>query len=98
MTGRREKELNDAINYVGHGERGVAGDVLNLADLDKLLAMVKAEVGSIDVLVANASGGEFAPIADVTEEHYSRTFDTNVKGYWLRLRPLTSRQQFTSIC
>ena len=80
MTGRREKELGDAVVDVGHGARGVPGDVANLADLDALFAVVKAEAGTIDVLVANAGGGEFAPILDITEDHYTRTFDTNVKG------------------
>lgn len=80
MTGRRAKELDDAVAYVGHGARGVTGDVASLADLDKLFAVVKAEAGAMDILVANAGGGEFAALSDVTEEHYSRTFDTNVKG------------------
>lgn len=34
----------------------------------------------IDVLFANAGGGEFAPLGAITEEHVQRTFDTNVKG------------------
>lgn len=80
MTGRREKELGDAVAFVGHGARGIPGDIANLADLDTLFATVKAEAGAIDVLVANAGGGEFASIADVTEDHYDRTFDRNVKG------------------
>ena len=80
MTGRREKELGDAVEYVGNGARGVSGNVANLADLDKLFAIVKTEAGAIDVLVANAGGGEFASISDVTEDHYIRTFDRNVKG------------------
>jgi NAD(P)-dependent dehydrogenase (short-subunit alcohol dehydrogenase family) len=80
MTGRREKELSDAVAYVGNGARGVPGDVANLANLDKLFAIVKAEVGALDVLVANAGGGGFASISDVTEDQYTHTFDRNVKG------------------
>jgi NAD(P)-dependent dehydrogenase (short-subunit alcohol dehydrogenase family) len=80
MTGRREKELVDAVAYVGNGARGIPGDVANLADLDKLFAIVKAEAGALDVLVANAGGGEFAPVTEVTEEQYAYTFDRNVKG------------------
>jgi NAD(P)-dependent dehydrogenase (short-subunit alcohol dehydrogenase family) len=45
-----------------------------------LYAIVKTEAGAIDILVANAGGGEFASISDVTEDHCIRTFDSNVKG------------------
>jgi NAD(P)-dependent dehydrogenase (short-subunit alcohol dehydrogenase family) len=51
-----------------------------LADLDRLFAIVKEEAGTIDVLFANAGGGEFAALGEITEEHFDRTFATNVKG------------------
>lgn len=80
MTGRRQAELDSAVTEVGHGARGVRGDVANMADLDRLYEIVRAEVGQIDILFANAGGGEFATLSDVTEEHFDRTFATNVKG------------------
>ncbi len=80
MTGRRQAELDKAVAEVGHNARGVQGDVANLADLDRLYRVVREEAGRIDVLLANAGVGEFMPLADVTEEHYDRTFATNVKG------------------
>ena len=80
MTGRRQAELDKAVADVGHGARGVQGDVASLADLDRLYRVVREDAGRIDVLFANAGGGEFMPLSDVTEEHYDRTFATNVKG------------------
>lgn len=80
ITGRRQKQLDEAIDFVGNGVRGVLGDVGNLADLDRLYAIVKDEAGSIDVLFANAGGGEFAALGAITEEHFDATFRTNVKG------------------
>ena len=80
MTGRRQAELDKAVAEVGHNARGVQGDVATLADLDRLYGIVREEAGRIDVLLANAGGGEFMPLSDVTEEHYDRTFATNVKG------------------
>jgi NAD(P)-dependent dehydrogenase (short-subunit alcohol dehydrogenase family) len=80
MTGRRQTQLDEAVRAVGHGARGVQGDVSNIGDLDRLYDVVKAEAGSIDVLVANAGGGAFATLSDVTEAHYQSTFDANVKG------------------
>jgi NAD(P)-dependent dehydrogenase (short-subunit alcohol dehydrogenase family) len=80
MTGRRQAELDRAVTEVGGGARGVRGDVANLADLDRLYDVVRSEAGRIDVLFANAGGGAFATLAEVTEEHYEQTFATNVKG------------------
>lgn len=80
LTGRRQAELDKAVAEVGHGARGVQGDVANLSDLDRLYETVRQEAGRIDVLFANAGGGEFAALSDVTEAHFDRTFATNVKG------------------
>ena len=80
MTGRRQVELDRAVAEVGSSARGVRGDVANLTDLDRLYVIVREEAGHIDVLMANAGGGEFMALPDITEEHYERTFATNVKG------------------
>ncbi|WP_010188309.1 SDR family NAD(P)-dependent oxidoreductase [Sphingomonas sp. PAMC 26605] len=80
MTGRRQAELDAAVTEVGGAARGVPGNVANLDDLDRLYEVVRAEAGRIDVLLANAGGGDFATLADVTEAHYDRIFATNVKG------------------
>ena len=80
MTGRRQAELDTAVAAVGDDARGVQGDIANLADLDWLYHIVREEAGQIDVLFANAGGGEFVTLPEITEEHYDRTFATNVKG------------------
>src|SRR5207247_7332708 len=59
---------------------GIQGDVSNLNDLDRLFDAVKKQEGRIDILFANAGGGEFAPLGSITEEHYDKTFSINVKG------------------
>lgn len=80
MTGRRAEQLGAAVSEVGGSARGVQGDIANLGDLDRLYEIVKAEAGHLDIVFANAGGGEFAPLGAITEEHYDRTFDINVKG------------------
>lgn len=80
MTGRRQAELDKAVTEVGHDARGIQGDIANMADLDRLYDTVRQETGRIDVLFANAGGGEFAALSQITEDHYDRTFATNVKG------------------
>lgn len=80
MTGRRQAELDAAVGEVGHGARGVQGDVAVLADLDRLYKVVREEAGRIDVLFANAGSGQLMPLGAITEEHFDQTFATNVKG------------------
>ena len=57
ITGRRQKELDEAVRKVGRNVTGIQGDIANLADLDRLYGQVKKEKGHIDILVANAGGG-----------------------------------------
>ena len=79
ITARRQKELDGAVTAIGRDVVGIRGDVSKLQDLDRLYETVKAK-GKIDVLVANAGVGEFAPLASLTEEHFDKLFDLNVKG------------------
>jgi NAD(P)-dependent dehydrogenase (short-subunit alcohol dehydrogenase family) len=80
VTGRRQKQLNDAVRAIGRNVTGVRGDASSLADLDRLYETVKREKGRIDVLFASAGTGELAPIGEVTEEHFDRIFGLNVRG------------------
>ena len=79
ITGRRQKELDEAVKAIGSNVTGVQGDVAKLADLDRLYQAVEAK-GRIDVVFANAGVAEFAPLGSLTEEHFDKLFDINVKG------------------
>ena len=80
ITGRRQAELDTAVNRIGPNALGVQGDVSKLADLDRLYDTIKQKKGRIDVLVANAGSGEFGRLGEITEAHYDTWFGTNVKG------------------
>jgi NAD(P)-dependent dehydrogenase (short-subunit alcohol dehydrogenase family) len=81
VTGRREPELRDAVAAVGADRvTGVRGDVAVPADLDRLFARIAESGRRIDILFANAGGGEFARLEDVTERHFDDTFGANVRG------------------
>ena len=79
ITGRRQKELDEAVETMGDNVTGVQGDVSNLADLDRLYEIV-ARKSRIDIIFANAGFGEFSPLGGITEDHFDRLFNTNVKG------------------
>jgi NAD(P)-dependent dehydrogenase (short-subunit alcohol dehydrogenase family) len=81
ITGRRQAELDKAVKTIGEKQvKAVRADSSNLADLDRLFEQIKKEKGRLDVVFANAGGGELAPLGAITEEHYDKTFNTNVKG------------------
>ena len=80
ITGRRQTELDAAVKAIGKNVIGVQSDVSKLADLDRLFATIEQEQGHLDVVFANAGGGEIAPLGSITEEHFDKTFNTNVKG------------------
>jgi NAD(P)-dependent dehydrogenase (short-subunit alcohol dehydrogenase family) len=80
ITGRRQKELDEAVKAIGTNVTGVRGDAANLADLDRLFETVKAKKGHIDILYASAGLGEFAPLGQISEESFDRMYNLNVKG------------------
>jgi NAD(P)-dependent dehydrogenase (short-subunit alcohol dehydrogenase family) len=80
ITGRRQGKLDEAVKLIGRNVTGVQGDAANLADLDRLYQTVERVKGKIDILVASAGRGELATLEQVTEEHFDKTFDLNVRG------------------
>ncbi|GAB2860022.1 SDR family oxidoreductase [Actinoallomurus bryophytorum] len=80
VTGRRKAELDAAVKKIGANATGVQGDVSDLADLDRLYDAVRQQGRRVDVLFANAGGGSFASLEQVTEEHFDQTFGINVRG------------------
>lgn len=80
VTGRKQDQLNAALEQLGPNAAGVRGDVSNLADLDRVFDAIRAQKGRLDVLFANAGGGSILPLGAITEEHFDSTFDTNVRG------------------
>ena len=58
ITGRRQAELDAAVSAIGHNVTGIQGDVSNLADLDRIFEVIKAKAGYLDIVFANAGGGD----------------------------------------
>lgn len=80
ITGRRQAALDRAVQQIGPDAAGIQCDTADLPDLDRVYAAIGRLKGRLDILVANAGGGAFVPLAAVSEEHFDATFDTNVKG------------------
>lgn len=70
ITGRRETELDAAVEAIGSAATAVIGDISNPADLDRLYEMIRSRGQGLDVLFANASVAAFVPLEQITEEHF----------------------------
>jgi len=79
IMGRRQQELDAAAQEIGDNVTGVQGDVSTLRDLDRLYETVRTK-GRVDILFANAGVVGFAPLGSITEEHFDKLFNINVKG------------------
>lgn len=79
----------EAITSAGGKAIAVQGDVSKAAQAQGLIEAAVKQFGRLDVLVNNSGVYEFAPIEDVTEEHYRRLFDVNVLGVLLATQAAT---------
>jgi NAD(P)-dependent dehydrogenase (short-subunit alcohol dehydrogenase family) len=80
VTGRRRKELDEAVTAIGKNVTGVQGDIARLADLDRLYESINATGRRLDIVFANAGCGGFAALGEITEAHFDTLFGINVKG------------------
>ncbi len=86
-----KKELDTAVSEIGKNvSSGIQSDVSNLAYLDMAFDVVKDKKGHIDILFANAGIIQFAPLGKITEEHFDKLFNINVKGLLFTVQKSTS--------
>jgi len=71
------------IKAQGGQALALQGDIANKADIDRLFIETKKAFGKVDILVNNAGIYEFAPLAQITEEHFHKQFNLNVLGLLL---------------
>src|ERR1700733_12988577 len=80
----------DAVvaRITGKGGKAIAvqADVAKEADIQRLFAETKKAYGKLDILVNNAGIYNFAPLDQVTSEHFHKQFDLNVLGLLLTTR------------
>lgn len=80
VTGRNQEKLDAVKAELGDAVTAVRGDVSSLDDLDRVYGVIAERGAGLDVVFANAGGGEFAALEDVTWKHFTDTFEANVGG------------------
>lgn len=58
-------------------------DVTQLAEMQDLAEQARNELGSIDIVVANAGVYSFAPSWELSEQQWDETVDVDLKGVWI---------------
>jgi NAD(P)-dependent dehydrogenase (short-subunit alcohol dehydrogenase family) len=86
ITGRRQEVLDAAIKEIGPGATAIRADSSSAADVEQLMQQIAASSGRIDILFANAGGGEFSPLGNITESQVDKYFGINVKGTLLTVQ------------
>ena len=80
IVARDQAKLDAALQDLGPKATAVQADVSKIANLDAIFAHIKARHGRLDIVFANAGGGEPGKLDQLTEEQFDFTFDLNVKG------------------
>ncbi len=80
LTGRNQRAIDEAVAALGSRARGILCDSTRLEQIQQLDRAVRAITPALDIVFINAGLSEFAPLASITEAHYDRVFNTNVKG------------------
>jgi NAD(P)-dependent dehydrogenase (short-subunit alcohol dehydrogenase family) len=74
------KEAAQSLTNDASKVLALESDVSSLASEAKAVKAVTDHFGQLDVLVANAGVGHFAPIESLTEQDWKHTIDTNLTG------------------
>lgn len=80
IAGRREAELEQTVALAGQNVEAVTADATNAADLDRLFSLIQEKKGRLDIAVAAAGVADHSSLSDVTQAHFDRTFDLNVRA------------------
>ncbi|MEO3759660.1 SDR family oxidoreductase [Mycobacterium sp. B14F4] len=80
ITGRRQDALDGAVASIGASATGVRSDVSRPEELDAVVDAIRDRGRGLDVVFANAGGGNFAALGEITVENFTDTFTTNVGG------------------
>jgi NAD(P)-dependent dehydrogenase (short-subunit alcohol dehydrogenase family) len=76
----RQEQLDAALLMIGGLAQAIQGGVTNSADLERLFNIVRKSTNQLDILVTSSGISEYAMLDTLTEEHFDKTFNLNVRG------------------
>jgi 3-oxoacyl-[acyl-carrier protein] reductase len=79
-SGQQAEAVVAKIKAAGGKAKSVRADVSKPGEAKQLIDTTVSEFGRVDILVNNAAVYDFLPLEQVTEAHFDRMFNLNVKG------------------
>ncbi|NHF58902.1 SDR family oxidoreductase [Flavobacteriaceae bacterium TP-CH-4] len=88
ISGRTLKTVQQAAEYLGDDDAVLAleSDVTQLGDEQKAVQAILDKWGQLDVVLANAGVGYFAPIDEMGDDQWHEMIDTNLNGVFHTLK------------
>lgn len=88
ISGRTLKTVATAAQYLGDSEHVLAlqSDVSKLSDEKEAIQKILDTWGQVDVVLANAGVGHFAPVDEMSEEQWHQMIATNLSGVFHTLK------------
>ncbi len=82
INGRIAETVAQAIEEIGSGDRLIAapGDLSSVAEINRIVPKIIADLGGLDILVNNAGRGDDCLIDDIDEAYWEKMFALNLKG------------------
>ena len=88
VSGRNLQTAKKAAANLGKDDQvfGIASDVSNLDDEKKAIKKIIDKWGQLDIVLANAGVGHFAPIDELSKADWLSMIDTNLTGAFYTLK------------
>jgi NADP-dependent 3-hydroxy acid dehydrogenase YdfG len=88
ISGRTLKTVETAAQYLGDSDKvlALASDVTKIGDEREAIKKIIDTWGQLDVVLANAGIGHFAPIDEMSVEQWHQMIDTNLNGVFHTLK------------
>lgn len=92
VNGRDWRRMDPALIALGEGAIGISGDVTQVDDLRRLFEEAEAKLGRIDIVVANAGGGDTPTrFEDIDEAQFDAQTALNFKATFFTVQQAVPR-------
>ncbi len=88
ISGRNSNSLSAAVEALGNSDNvlGITSNVSVFEDEVKAVKDINEKWGQLDVVLANAGVGHFAPVDEMEPEKWHQMIDTNLSGVFHTLK------------